>query len=128
MLILLEYLPGASPINCLNYSKDGMDIAIQGIKQIHELALVEHLDPDPNNILIVPGPPERVVWADFDIAISFKNPSQLTACKTLPLSSLLKTEWFPIRLLIDSKATRGSLHAVPYWHGQTRRHDLSDWG
>ena len=77
--ILLEYLPGASSMNYLKYSKERMETAIKGIQRIHELALVEHVDTYPKNILIVPGPPERVLWSDFDIAISFKDQSALTA-------------------------------------------------
>jgi hypothetical protein len=77
--ILLEYLPGASSINYLSYSEERMNIAIRGMQQIHEVALVEHLDTYTKHILIVPGPPERVMWIDFDIAISFKDRSQLTA-------------------------------------------------
>lgn len=36
-------------------------------------ALVEHNDPYPKNILIVPGNPERVMWIDFDVAISYPD-------------------------------------------------------
>lgn len=77
--ILLEYLPGVSSMNYLQYSRERMEIAIKSIQQIHELALVEHVDTYPKNILIVPGPPERVLWSDFDIAISFKDHSELNA-------------------------------------------------
>ena len=77
--ILLEYLPGASSMNYLKYSEERMKIAIKGIQQIHELALVEHIDTYSRNILIVPGPPERVLWTDFDIAVSFKDRLELTA-------------------------------------------------
>ena len=77
--ILIEYVPGVSSINYLTYSKERMKIAIEGIRQIHEHALVEHVDTYTRNILIAPGPPERVLWADFDIAVSFKNRSVLTA-------------------------------------------------
>lgn len=76
--ILLEYLPGVSSMDYLKYSKERMNIAIEGIRQIHELAFVEHMDTYTKNILIAPGPPERVLWADFDIAASFKDESVLT--------------------------------------------------
>lgn len=66
-------------MNYLKYSKERMDMAIEGIHQIHELALVHHLDTYTRNILLVPGPPERVLWTDFDIAVSFKDRSELTA-------------------------------------------------
>ncbi|EDN02433.1 predicted protein [Histoplasma mississippiense (nom. inval.)] len=46
--------------------------AVIGIQQIH-LALVEHNDPYPKNILIVPGDQERVIWVDFDVAIVYPN-------------------------------------------------------
>ncbi len=56
-----------------------MNNAIESIQQIHELALVQHLDTYTENILLVPGPPERVLWTDFDIAVSFRDQSELTA-------------------------------------------------
>jgi hypothetical protein len=77
--ILLEYLPDLFSINYSNYSEKRMNIAIRGMQQIHEVALVEHLDTYTKHILIVPGPPERVMWIDFDIAVSFKDRSQLNA-------------------------------------------------
>ncbi|KAF7503158.1 hypothetical protein GJ744_004262 [Endocarpon pusillum] len=77
--ILLEYLPGASSMNYSKYSEGRMNIAIESIQQIHELAFVQHLDTYTKNILLVPGPPERVLWTDFDITVSFKDRSELTA-------------------------------------------------
>jgi hypothetical protein len=77
--ILLEYPTGASSMNYLKYPEERMKIAIKGIRQIHELALVEHVDTYSRNILIVPGTPERVLWTDFDIAVTFKDRSELTA-------------------------------------------------
>ncbi|EEP81146.1 predicted protein [Uncinocarpus reesii 1704] len=70
--ILMEYLPNPSLMNCLTYSKTRMSKAVDGIKQIHS-ALIDHNDPYPKNILIVPGDPERVVWLDFDVAITYPN-------------------------------------------------------
>ena len=49
-----------------------MQKALVGIQKIH-LALVEHNDPYPKNILIVPGNLERVIWIDFDVAIVYPN-------------------------------------------------------
>jgi hypothetical protein len=77
--ILLEYLPGAFSMNYSKYSEERMSIATKAIQQIHEVALILHLDTYTRNILIVPGPPERVMWIDFDIAVSFKDRSELTA-------------------------------------------------
>jgi hypothetical protein len=77
--ILLEYLPDLFSINYSNYSEKRMNIAIRGMQQIHEVALVEYLDTYTKHILIVPGPPERVMWIDFDIAVSFKDRSKLNA-------------------------------------------------
>nr|KMM69768.1 hypothetical protein CPAG_06082 [Coccidioides posadasii RMSCC 3488] len=68
--ILMEYLPNPSPMDCVTYSRERMGKAIDGIQQVHS-ALVEHNDPYPKNIMIVPGDPERVVWIDFDIAITY---------------------------------------------------------
>ncbi|KJF61386.1 uncharacterized protein CIMG_12363 [Coccidioides immitis RS] len=60
------------PINCCTYSKERMAKAVNGIQQIRS-ALVEHNDPYPKNILIVPGDPERVMWIDFDVAITYPD-------------------------------------------------------
>jgi hypothetical protein len=70
--ILLEYLPHPLLMNCLTYTKERMAKAVDGIRQVH-LALVEHNDSYPKNIVIVPGNPERVVWIDFDVAITYPD-------------------------------------------------------
>ncbi|KKZ63789.1 hypothetical protein EMCG_01893 [[Emmonsia] crescens] len=70
--ILLEYLPNPLLMNCVTYTKERMHKAVISIQQIH-LALVEHNDPYPKNILIIPDDPERVVWIDFDVAIVYPN-------------------------------------------------------
>jgi predicted Ser/Thr protein kinase len=77
--ILFEYLPEAASINYLSYTEERMKIALEGMRQICDLALVQHREIYTKHILIVPGPPERVVWIDFDIASSFKDQSVLTA-------------------------------------------------
>lgn len=46
--------------------------AADGIQQIHS-ALIEHNDSYPKNILIVRGDPERVVWIDFDVVITYPD-------------------------------------------------------
>lgn len=70
--ILIEYLPNSLPMNCVTYSKEHMNKAITGIQQIHP-ALVEHNYPYPKNILIITGDPERVVWIDLDVTITYPN-------------------------------------------------------
>ncbi|KAE8330925.1 hypothetical protein BDV39DRAFT_201520 [Aspergillus sergii] len=70
--ILNEYLPQPLVMNSVTYSKKRMQKAAIGIQQIH-LALIEHNDPYPKNILIVPGDPERVVWIDFDFAVVYPD-------------------------------------------------------
>lgn len=70
--ILIEYLPQPLVLNCATYSKERMQKAEIGIRQIH-LALIEHNDPYPKNVLIVPGDPERVIWIDFDVSIVYPN-------------------------------------------------------
>ncbi|KKZ68116.1 hypothetical protein EMCG_06226 [[Emmonsia] crescens] len=70
--ILIEYLPNTLPMNSKTYSKERFEKVNIGIQQIH-LALIEHNDPYPKNVLIVPGDPERVVWIDFDVAIVYPN-------------------------------------------------------
>ncbi|KAK2807535.1 hypothetical protein FQN50_005403 [Emmonsiellopsis sp. PD_5] len=70
--ILIEYLPNPLMMNCITYSKERMNKSIIGIQRIHS-ALIEHNDPYPKNILIIPGDAERVVWIDFDVAITYPN-------------------------------------------------------
>lgn len=70
--ILIEYLPNPLLMNCVTYTKERMAKAVDGIKQVH-LALVEHNDSYPKDIVIVPGDPERLVWIDFDVAITYPN-------------------------------------------------------
>ena len=43
---------------------------MKGIDLIHQ-ALVEHNDPYPKNILLLAGAAHRVVWIDFDVAITY---------------------------------------------------------
>ncbi|KAK2767690.1 hypothetical protein FQN54_003848 [Arachnomyces sp. PD_36] len=70
--ILIEYLPNPSLMNCVTYSEERMAKAVDSIRQIHS-ALIEHNDSYPKNILIVPGEPERVMWIDFDVAITYPD-------------------------------------------------------
>lgn len=70
--ILIEYLPKHLVMNCVTYTKEHMQKAFTGIRKIHS-ALVEHNDPYPKNILIVPGDLERVIWIDFDVAIVYPD-------------------------------------------------------
>lgn len=69
--ILLEYLPNAQQLNYVNYSEECMEKAVAGIDAIYS-AYVEHNDTYSKNILIVQGSLERVVWIDFDIAITYQ--------------------------------------------------------
>ncbi|KAB8273199.1 hypothetical protein BDV30DRAFT_211032 [Aspergillus minisclerotigenes] len=70
--ILLEYLEDTEELNCVNYSDDRLQAAIVGLRGIHS-ALIHHRDVYPKNNLIVRGPPERVVWIDFDVAVTFDS-------------------------------------------------------
>ncbi|EEH42768.2 uncharacterized protein PADG_07588 [Paracoccidioides brasiliensis Pb18] len=70
--ILIEHLPKPLVMNCVTYSKERMQRAVIGIQQVHS-AFIEHNDPYPKNILIVPGHLERVVWVDLDVAIAYPN-------------------------------------------------------
>jgi hypothetical protein len=74
--ILIEYLPNPLLMNCVTYSEERMARSVDGIKQIHS-ALIEHNDPYPKNIVIVPGDPERVMWIDFDVAITYPDISYI---------------------------------------------------
>lgn len=71
--ILLGYLPHPLLMNCLTHTEERMAKAVDGIRQVH-LALFERNDSYPKNIVIVPpGNPERVVWIDFDVAITYPD-------------------------------------------------------
>lgn len=67
--ILLEYLQEPEELNCVNYSDSRFQIAINGLREIHR-ALIQHRDVYPKNVLIAR---ERVVWIDFDVAVTFLN-------------------------------------------------------
>jgi hypothetical protein len=75
-VILIEYLPNPVPMNCVTYSKERFEKVNIGIQQIH-LALIEHNDPYPKNVLIVLGDSERIVWIDFDVAIVYPDESYI---------------------------------------------------
>lgn len=70
--MIFEYLPNDESMNCVNYSKERFQKAIDGIQEIHK-ALVHHQDVYPRNILLVPGDPERTLWIDFDVATAFSS-------------------------------------------------------
>ncbi|PGH35720.1 hypothetical protein GX50_01433 [[Emmonsia] crescens] len=70
--ILIEYLPNPMEMNCVTYSKERMAKAVTSIQQVHS-ALIEHNDPYPKNIMIIPGDLERVMWIDFDVAITYPD-------------------------------------------------------
>ncbi|RAK99977.1 uncharacterized protein BO80DRAFT_456105 [Aspergillus ibericus CBS 121593] len=71
--IILEYLPAAESLNCVNYSEALYNMAIEGMKQIHH-AHVHHRDIYPRNILLVTrGSDKRLVWVDFDVATTFHS-------------------------------------------------------
>lgn len=79
--ILLEYLPNAESLNCVNYSDTLYPQAIEGMKEIHK-AGVHHQDIYPRNILLVRGNPDRLVWSDFDVATTFTDlgPEEQALC------------------------------------------------
>ncbi|PYI35160.1 hypothetical protein BP00DRAFT_442985 [Aspergillus indologenus CBS 114.80] len=68
--IILEYFPAAERLNCVNYSDDLFRYAVDGIRQIHK-ALIHHHDIYPKNLLVVSG--SRIVWIDFDVAMTFQD-------------------------------------------------------
>ena len=76
--MLLEYLPNAESLNCVNFLDALFPQAIEGMKEIHK-AGVHHQDIYPKNILLVRGNPDRLVWIDFDFATTFTDlePEQL---------------------------------------------------
>ncbi|PYH96882.1 hypothetical protein BO71DRAFT_348221 [Aspergillus ellipticus CBS 707.79] len=68
--IVLEYLPVAEKLNCVNYSDELFYYALEGIKEIHR-ALIHHHDIYPKNMLVVSC--SRIIWVDFDVAMTFKD-------------------------------------------------------
>ncbi|KAL2825165.1 serine/threonine protein kinase [Aspergillus cavernicola] len=68
--ILLEYLPNAESLNCVNYSDTLYTQAMEGMKDIHKAGVV-HEDVYPKDI--VRGKPDRLVWIDFDVATTFAD-------------------------------------------------------
>lgn len=83
--MLLEYLPNAESLNCVNFSDVLFPQAIEGMKEIHK-AGVHHQDIYPKNILLVRGNPDRLLWIDFDVATTFTDPEPeqlaLSDCET----------------------------------------------
>ncbi|OQD72918.1 hypothetical protein PENDEC_c018G03957 [Penicillium decumbens] len=79
--ILLEYLPNAESLNCVNYSDALYPQAIKGMKEIHRAGVL-HEDIYPKNLLLVRGNPDRLVWIDFDVATTFTDfgPEQPARC------------------------------------------------
>ncbi|KAK2746656.1 hypothetical protein FQN57_003000 [Myotisia sp. PD_48] len=55
-------------MKCVIYSAE----EVNGIQHIRS-ALIEHNDPYPKNVLIVLGSVERVMWIDFDVAITYPD-------------------------------------------------------
>ena len=61
--ILLEYLPNAESLNCVNYSDTLYPQVIKGMQEIHQVGDY-HQDIYPKNLLLVQGNPDRLVWID----------------------------------------------------------------
>lgn len=68
--IFLDYIPNLETIQFQNCTPKRMDNFLSGIREIHR-AYVLHEDPKPRNMKIVKDDPERVVWIDFDRAMTF---------------------------------------------------------
>lgn len=58
--MIFQYLPNAESVNCVYYSKERFQKAIDGTQEIHK-ALVHHQDVYPKNIVLVHGNPERTL-------------------------------------------------------------------
>ena len=68
--IFLEYLSESERLNCLNYSQDLIQDAVQGLEAIHK-AFVHRRDIYPKHMLVVPG--GKIVWVGFDVATHFSD-------------------------------------------------------
>ncbi|OGM49942.1 hypothetical protein ABOM_001613 [Aspergillus bombycis] len=64
-----------------HFAQDQLNRAIEGMKEIHS-AGVHHRDIYPKNLLLVHGNTDRLVWIDFDVAMTFTNfgPEQKARC------------------------------------------------
>ncbi|KAJ5692959.1 kinase-like domain-containing protein [Penicillium macrosclerotiorum] len=70
--VLLEYLPKAESLNCVKYSDALYPRAIEGMEEIHSTR-AHHQDIYSPNLLLIHGNPDRLVWIDFDVAITYTN-------------------------------------------------------
>ena len=55
----------------ITYTPERWEKAVNSLKMIHEAGVL-HADLYPNNIMITPDNPERVLWIDFDRAESYE--------------------------------------------------------
>jgi tRNA A-37 threonylcarbamoyl transferase component Bud32 len=75
--VLMEYIPGMQMLFLDNFTKERMAKFTEGIKLIHE-ARILHYDPNPRNMMVIPGDPDRILWIDFDRAQTFDDKTDLT--------------------------------------------------
>ncbi|RDW64340.1 uncharacterized protein DSM5745_09751 [Aspergillus mulundensis] len=72
--ILLEYLPNAESLNCVDFDDALYPQAMEGMKEIQKAGVI-HKDVYPKNILLVRDETEsksnRMVWIDFDVSTTF---------------------------------------------------------
>lgn len=80
--IFLEYIPNMEMITLNNYTQQRMDNLIAGIREIHK-ALVLHGDLKPRNMMVMKDDPERVIWIDFDRAVTYEEASITDSEKSL---------------------------------------------
>lgn len=80
--IFLEYIPNMEMITLNNYTQQRMDNLIAGIREIHK-TLVLHGDLKPRNMMVVKDDPERVIWIDFDRAVTYEEASITDSEKSL---------------------------------------------
>ncbi len=68
--ILIEYIPDLREIDLTTYSKDRMVKVVSILRDIHNVG-IRHGDPYPRNIMVAGKDQNRVVWIDFDRAVTY---------------------------------------------------------
>lgn len=69
-MFVIECFPNSESLDCVNYCNMIYPQAIEGMKGIHKAGVV-HEDIYARNMMLIRGEPDRLVWIDFDIAMTF---------------------------------------------------------
>lgn len=76
--VFMQYIPGMRSLDLDTFNKIRMQKFIDILKEIHGASVV-HKDPYPQNLMVLPDDPDdpnRVVWIDFDRAVTYDGTPQ----------------------------------------------------